>query len=75
MMRDGQAAVINRADYIAPAYWIDTVDLSFDLDPAKTRVLNKMTLRRNADVPAQPLKLDGEELNLDRYGTFAREDD
>jgi len=66
MMREGQSAVINRADYIAPAYWIDTVDLSFDLDPAKTRVLNKMTLRRNADVPAQPLKLDGEELNLAR---------
>ncbi|MBH1957734.1 MAG: aminopeptidase N [Burkholderiales bacterium] len=60
------AVVINRADYLAPAYWIDTVDLCFDLDPAKTRVLNKMTLRRNPDVPAQPLKLDGEELNLAR---------
>jgi len=58
--------VINRADYIAPAYWIDTVDLCVDLDPAKTRVLNKMSLRRNPDVPAQPLKLDGEELNLAR---------
>jgi aminopeptidase N len=66
MLREGQSPVINRADYIAPAYWIDTVDLCFDLDPAKTRVLNKMTLRRNADVPAQPLKLDGEELNLAR---------
>ena len=40
----------------APAYWIDTVDLCFDLDPAKTRVLNKMTLRRNPDVPRQPLQ-------------------
>jgi aminopeptidase N len=58
--------VINRADYTAPAYWIDTVDLCFDLDPVKTRVLNKMTLRRNPDVPVQPLKLDGEELNLAR---------
>ena len=66
MLREGQSPVINRADYVAPAYWIDTVDLCFDLDPAKTRVLNKMTLRRNADVPAQPLKLDGEELNLAR---------
>ncbi len=67
-IREGQAPAItiNRADYSAPAYWIDTVDLSFDLDPAKTRVLNKMTLRRNADVPAQPLRLDGEELNLSR---------
>ena len=68
MFREGQtpAITINRADYSAPAYWIDTVDLCFDLDPVKTRVLNKMTLRRNADVPAQPLRLDGEELNLSR---------
>ena len=58
--------MIHREDYAAPAYWIDTVDLSFDLDPAKTRVLNRMTLRRNPDVPAQPLKLDGKELNLAR---------
>src|SRR3990167_11324752 len=60
------ATVIRRADYVAPAYWIDTVDLCFDLDPLKTRVLNKMTLRRNPDVAAQALKLDGEELNLAR---------
>ncbi|MDB5889520.1 MAG: aminopeptidase [Polaromonas sp.] len=62
----GAAITVNRADYCAPAYWIDTVDLCFDLDPSKTRVLNKMTLRRNADLPVQPLKLDGEELNLAR---------
>ena len=66
MSQEVAATVIHRADYTAPAFWIDTVDLSFDLDPAKTRVLNKMRLRRNADVPAQPLKLDGEELNLAR---------
>ncbi|OYY29376.1 MAG: aminopeptidase N [Acidovorax sp. 17-64-282] len=67
-MRDGQAQApaIHRADYQAPAWWIDTVDLTFDLDPAKTRVLNKMRLRRNPDVAAQPLRLDGEELNLAR---------
>ncbi|KAF1049466.1 aminopeptidase N [Xylophilus sp.] len=58
--------VVRREDYTAPAYWIDTVDLTFDLDLAKTRVLNRMTLRRNPDVPAQPLRLDGEELNLAR---------
>ena len=55
-----------RKDYQAPAFWIDTVDLTFDLDPAKTRVLNKMTLRRNPDVAAQALRLDGVELNLAR---------
>jgi aminopeptidase N len=68
LLRDGQgqAPAIHRADYQAPAWWIDTVDLTFDLDPAKTRVLNKMRLRRNPDVAAQPLRLDGEELNLAR---------
>ena len=63
---NGPSVAINRADYLAPAYWIDTVDLCFDLDPAKTRVLNKMKLRRNPDVPVQALRLDGEELNLSR---------
>ena len=62
----GPAVTINRAEYTPPAYWIDTVDLCFDLDPAKTRVLNKMKLRRNLDVPLQPLRLDGDELNLAR---------
>ena len=62
----GPSVAINRADYTAPAYWIDTVDLCFDLDPTKTRVLNKMKLRRNTEVAVQPLRLDGEELNLSR---------
>src|SRR6185312_14775747 len=64
--RDAQPAAVRREDYTAPAYWIDTVDLTFDLDPAKTRVLNRMRLRRNPDVPVQPLRLDGEDLNLAR---------
>ncbi|MEN9372576.1 MAG: hypothetical protein RIR79_128 [Pseudomonadota bacterium] len=58
-----------RSDYTPPAYLIDTVDLYFDLDPTKTRVLNKMMLRRNpvvAHLPPQPLRLEGMELNLAR---------
>ena len=66
MYREGTAQLIQRADYTAPAFWIDTVDLTFDLDPAKTRVLNKMRVRRNPDVATQPLRLDGDELNLAR---------
>jgi aminopeptidase N len=66
MLREGQNNVIYRADYQAPGFWIDTVDLCFDLDPAKTRVLNRMKLRRNTEVAPQPLRLDGEELNLAR---------
>ncbi len=65
-MKEGQATAIHRLDYAPPAYWIDTVDLAFDLDPAKTRVLNRMRLRRNPAVTPQPLRLDGEELNLAR---------
>jgi aminopeptidase N len=65
-MREGQASAIHREAYAAPAFWIDTVDLTFDLDPAKTRVLSKMRLRRNPDVAVQSLRLDGEDLNLAR---------
>lgn len=65
-LREGPTTVVRREDYAAPAYWIDTVDLCFDLDPAKTRVLNKMRLRRNPEVAAQALRLDGEDLNLAR---------
>jgi aminopeptidase N len=65
-MLEGQTKAIRRVEYTAPAFWIDTVDLTFDLDPAKTRVLNKMRVRRNPDVAAQSLRLDGEELNLAR---------
>ncbi|MFM6985081.1 MAG: aminopeptidase N [Hydrogenophaga sp.] len=65
-LREGPTTVVRREDYTAPAYWIDSVDLSFDLDPAKTRVLNRMRLRRNPDVAPQALRLDGEDLNLAR---------
>ena len=65
-MREGQSKVIYRSDYQPPTFWIDTVELCFDLDPAKTRVLNRMRVRRNPEVAPQPLRLDGEELNLAR---------
>ena len=41
-MREGTAALIRREDYRSPAFWIRSVDLSFDLDPAKTLVINRM---------------------------------
>jgi aminopeptidase N len=69
MFKDGsaQSTLVKRADYAPPPFWIDSVDLTFDLDPAKTRVLNKMRIRRNPDAPQDaPLRLDGGELNLAR---------
>jgi aminopeptidase N len=65
-MREGSHTVTRRSDYAPAPFWIDTVDLIFDLSPAKTRVLNKMTMRRNPDVVPKPLQLDGQALELVR---------
>lgn len=65
-MREGTAPLVRREDYVAPAYWIRTVDLSFDLDPARTMVINRMVVERNTALAPQPLRLDGEDLNLTR---------
>jgi aminopeptidase N len=66
MMREGSTTPVRRSDYTAPAFWIRTVDLRFDLDPAKTMVINTMKVERNAAVPAQALRLSGEDLTLTR---------
>ncbi|WP_428506023.1 aminopeptidase N [Roseateles sp.] len=63
-MREGSATLIRREDYCAPAFWIRTVDLTFDLEPAKTLVTSKMQLERNAAVAHGALRLHGEELNV-----------
>ena len=65
-MREGSSPLIRRQDYSPPAFWIRSVDLSFDLDPAKTMVINRMQVERNAALPAQALRLHGEGLNLTR---------
>jgi aminopeptidase N len=64
--REGLPTLIKREEYTAPSYFIDTVHLTFDLDPAKTRVLNKMRLYANPAQAGQPLRLEGEDLNLAR---------
>ena len=63
-MREGTATLVRREDYAAPAYWIRSVELSFDLDPAKTIVASRLQVERNRDRPAQPLRLHGEGLKL-----------
>src|SRR5687768_10602940 len=63
-MREGPTQPVRREDYTPPAYWIRSVELSFDLDPVKTIVGSKMAIERNASQPAQPLRLHGEGLNL-----------
>ncbi|MEY4414533.1 MAG: aminopeptidase PepN [Pseudomonadota bacterium] len=67
MLREGQAptGLIRREDYSAPAYRILSVDLTFDLDAAKTLVGSKLRITRDAATPAgTPLRLDGEGLSL-----------
>ncbi|MFZ5550571.1 MAG: aminopeptidase N [Pseudomonadota bacterium] len=63
-MREGTAPIVRREDYLAPAYWIRQVDLTLDLDAAKTIVASKLAIERNGEQPAQPLRLHGEDLNL-----------
>jgi aminopeptidase N len=65
-MREGTAPLIRREDYAAPPFWIRKVDLTFDLDPAKTMVINRMQIERNGAVAAGPLKLHGEDITLTR---------
>ena len=65
-MREGSSPLIRRGDYAAPAYWIRSVDLTFELDRAKTMVISSMQVERNGDVQAQPLRLHGEEITLTR---------
>jgi aminopeptidase N len=65
-MREGSSPLIRRGDYAAPAFWIRSVDLTFELDPAKTMVISTMRVERNGAVPAQPLRLHGEDITLTR---------
>src|SRR5690349_9669947 len=56
------------ADYRPPDFLIDNVDLDITLDPARTRVVSKLSIRRNPASQATgkiPLKLDGELLELE----------
>lgn len=54
------------ADYLPPAFLVETADLAFDLDPTDTRVVSTLKLRRNPEAAARdaPLRLDGDELEL-----------
>jgi aminopeptidase N len=67
-MREGTKTLVRREAYTAPAYFIKTVELTFDLDPAKTIVTSRLRIERNASARSgsarQPLRLHGEDLTL-----------
>ncbi|MFZ1319106.1 MAG: aminopeptidase N, partial [Candidatus Nitrotoga sp.] len=55
---------IHRKDYTAPAYWVNTVEIGFDLDPAATRVSTCITLQRNSASPNKDVELLGDGVKL-----------
>jgi aminopeptidase N len=63
-MREGPAPLIRRQDYAEPAFWIRKVELTLDLDGAKTIVASKLAVERNLRQPRGPLVLHGDGLVL-----------
>ncbi|NND98657.1 MAG: aminopeptidase N, partial [Pirellulaceae bacterium] len=56
--------VVRRSDYQPPTYWIDHVELEFDLDPHATSVTARISVRRNEDRDSSSLQLVGEQVSL-----------
>jgi len=65
-MRTDTPQTIYRKDYTPPSFWVDTVEMGFDLDPEATHVATRMTMRRNPDSPNKNLVLVGESLRLEQ---------
>ena len=63
-MREASTTPVRREAYAAPAFFIRSVELTFDLDPAKTIVASKLRVERNPQQIGQPLRLHGEGLTL-----------
>ena len=52
-------------DYTEPNFWVNTTELTFELQPESTLVTARLELERNTKRPADsPLELDGHELEL-----------
>src|SRR5215468_166108 len=60
-MRTETPQPIRLADYSPPAYLVDEVHLTFQLEPSATRVKARLAVRRNGD-HAEPLRFNGERL-------------
>ncbi len=58
-------SAINLKDYRPNDYRIDSIELSFDLDPARTAVRSKLEIQRTATASdGRPLVLDGQDTEL-----------
>jgi aminopeptidase N len=63
-MRTDTPQTIYRQDYTPPSYLVDTVELGFDLDPLRTIVASRLTMRRNPASAQREIELFGDKLNL-----------
>ena len=65
MSKNATPKTIYLKDYTPPLFWIDNVNLRFELGEEETRVLSEMDIRRNEAVEgANILELHGEDLRL-----------
>jgi aminopeptidase N len=46
-----KSPITYRADYTAPNYWVDTVEMGFDLHPTATRIATRSTIRHRKGAP------------------------
>ena len=63
-MRTDSPQTIYRQDYTPPSYLVDTVELGFDLDPARTVVASRIRMRHNPDSTSRSIELHGEHIEL-----------
>ncbi|MBE9548695.1 MAG: aminopeptidase N [Proteobacteria bacterium] len=59
---ENQPIIIYRKDYKQPDYWLKQVDLDFDINMEKTRVLSRLQFEKNSNVAGHTLELDGKQL-------------
>lgn len=65
MAKEATPNTIYLKDYTPPQYWIDSINLHFELGEDQTRVVSEMEIHRNEELDgAHILELDGEELVL-----------
>jgi aminopeptidase N len=63
-MKDAAPQTIYLADYTPPAYLVDSVHLTFVLNPTATRVISKIAFRPNPENASGEFFLHGEQLSL-----------
>ena len=63
-MRTDSPQTIYRKDYTPPSFLVDSVELGFDLDPARTVVASRIRLRHNPASASRSIELHGEHIEL-----------